>query len=86
MIELISASVGLADKILDVHKIHHREKYRKKLARLIRDLENELNQPDHLKIDSVIDDLNFELCLLLNIFCQEITSSNMEKKDVPTLH
>ena len=86
MIELVTASVGLADKILDVHMIHHREKYRKKLARIKRDLENELNQADHLKIDSVIDDLNWELCLLLNIFCQEINATNMEKKNLPPMH
>ena len=86
MLDLLSSAMKLADRILDVHTLHQKSKYRRKLHKLKKELEFELEKPDHLKIDSNIDDLNFELSLLLNVFSQEITSENISKKNLPPLH
>lgn len=83
---LIVASIGLADKVLDVHILNHKTKYKRKLISLREDLEHELNKPDHLKIDGLIDDLTFDLCLLINIFSEEIGAQGVGKKNLPTLH
>jgi|TARA_R110002020_G_scaffold161060_2_gene345805 hypothetical protein len=86
MLELATSAIKLADKILDVHKMHHKNKYKRKLHKLSKELEHELSKPDHLKTDSIIDDINFELCMLLNIFSEEIGAESISKKNVPTLH
>lgn len=86
MLELATSAMKLADKILDVHMIHHRNKYKRKLHKLKKELEHELSKPDHLKTDSIIDDINFELCLLLNIFSEEIGPKSFQKKDISSMH
>jgi hypothetical protein len=86
MLDLLSSAIKLADKILDVHTLHQKNKYKRKLHKLKKQLEFELEKPDHLKIDSNIDDLNFELSLLLNIFSQEIGPESVQKKNLPPMH
>jgi hypothetical protein len=86
MIDLATSAIKLADKILSVHTIHQKNYYKRKLHKLKKELQFELEKPDHLKTDSIIDDISFELCLLLNIFSQEITSKNIQKKNLPPLH
>tara|TARA_R100000664_G_scaffold20397_1_gene29588 strand:+ start:705 stop:965 length:261 start_codon:yes stop_codon:yes gene_type:complete len=86
MFDLLSSAIKLADKILDVHTLHQKNKYKRKLHKLKKELQFELEKPDHLKVDSIIDDLNFELSLLLNVFSEEITSKNIQNKNIPPLH
>jgi len=86
MLDLLSSAIKLADKILDVHTLHQKNKYKRKLHKLKKELQFELEKPDHLKVDSIIDDLNFELSLLLNVFSEEITSKNIQNKNLPPLH
>ena len=86
MIDLATSAIKLADKILTVHTIHQKNYYKRKLHKLKKELQFELEKPDHLKTDSIIDDISFELCLLLNILSQEITSKNIQKKNLPPMH
>ena len=86
MLDLLSSAMKLADRILDVHTLHQKNKYKRKLHKLKKELQFELEKPDHLKTDSVIDDLNFELSLLLNVFSEEITSKNIQNKNLPPMH
>ena len=86
MIDIATSAIKLADKILTVHTIHQKNYYKRKLHKLKKELQFELEKPDHLKTDSIIDDISFELCLLLNIFSQEITSKNIQKKNLPPMH
>ena len=85
MLDLLSSSIKLADRILDVHTFHQKNKYKRKLHKLKKQLEFELEKPDHLKIDSNIDDLGFELSLLINIFSQEIGPESVQKKNLPSV-
>ena len=86
MIDLAASAIKLADKILTVHAIHQKNYYKRKLHKLKKELQFELEKPDHLKTDSIIDDVSFELCLLLDIFSKEITSKNIQNKNLPPLH
>ena len=86
MFDLLSSAIKLADKILDVHTLHQKNKYKRKLHKLKKELQFELEKPDPLKVDSIIDDLNFELSLLLNVFSEEITSKNIQNKNLPPMH
>ena len=86
MFDLLSSAIKLADKILDVHTLHQKNKYKRKLHKLKKELQFELEKPDHLKVDSIIDDLNFELSLLINVFSEEITSKNIQNKNLPPMH
>ena len=86
MLDLLSSAMKLADKILDVHTLHQKNQYKRKLHKLKKELAFELEKPDHLKTDAIIDDLNFELSLLLNVFSEEITSKNIQKKNLPPMH
>tara|TARA_R100000458_G_scaffold3798_1_gene3080 strand:+ start:234 stop:494 length:261 start_codon:yes stop_codon:yes gene_type:complete len=86
MIDLATSAIKLADKILTVHTIHQKNYYKRKLHKLKKELQFELEKPDHLKTDSIIDDVSFELCLLLDIFSKEINPSNVQKKNLPPMH
>ena len=86
MLDLLSSAMKLADKILDVHTLHQKNQYKRKLHKLKKELAVELEKPDHLKTDAIIDDLNFELSLLLNVFSEEITSKNIQNKNLPPMH
>jgi hypothetical protein len=72
MIELISASVGLADKIMDTVRVELQSRYKRRFYRVKRKLEKEYKKPPHERIDGTIDDLHDELVLLLNSFGKEI--------------
>lgn len=72
MIALATASISLADRIMETVHIELQSRYKRKFYKLRRRLEKEYQRPPHERVDGLIDDLNDELVLLLDCFRKEI--------------
>ena len=72
MIALATASISLADRIMETVHIELQSKYKRKFYKLRRKIEKEYKKPPHERVDGLIDDLNDELVLLLDCFRKEI--------------
>ena len=82
MIELATTTVKLLDTLMDVHMKHMEGRYKRRFHDIQKRLEMESKKPPHLKVDSVVDDLNDQLVMLLNNFRSEIRGSSFSSKDV----
>jgi len=72
MIALATASISLADRIMETIHVELQSKYKRKFYKLRRKIEKECKKPPHERVDGLIDDLNDELVLLLDCFRKEI--------------
>ena len=72
MIALATASISLADRIMETVHIELQSKYKRKFYKLRRKIEKEYKKPPHERVDGLIDDLNDQLVLLLDCFRKEI--------------
>ena len=72
MIALATASISLADRIMETVHIELQSKYKRKFYKLRRKIEKEYKKQPHERVDGLIDDLNDELVLLLDCFRKEI--------------
>ncbi len=82
MFELANSTIKLVDTVMQVHLKHMEGKYKRRFYDLQKKLESESKRPPHLKVDSVVDDLNAQLIMLLNNFSQEIRGKGVPSKDV----
>ena len=72
MIALATASISLADRIMETVHIELQSKYKRKFYKLRRKIEKEYKKQPHERVDGLIDDLNDQLVLLLDCFRKEI--------------
>ena len=72
MIALATASISLADRIMETVHIELQSRYKRKFYKLRRKIEKEYKKPPHERVDGLIDDLNDQLVLLLDCFRKEI--------------
>ena len=72
MIALATASISLADRIMETVHIELQSRYKRKFYKLRRKIEKEYKKPTHERVDGLIDDLNDQLVLLLDCFRKEI--------------
>ena len=72
MIALATASISLADRIMETVHIELQSRYKRKFYKLRRKIEKEYKKQPHERVDGLIDDLNDELVLLLDCFRKEI--------------
>ena len=82
MFELANSSIKLVDTLMQVHLKHMETKYKRRFHDIQKKLEAESKRAVHLRGDSVIDDLNDQLIMLLNNFGQEIRSKGVQAKDL----
>ena len=82
MFELANSTIKLVDTVMQVHLKHMETKYKRRFYELQKRLESESKRPPHLKVDSVVDDLNDQLIMLLNNFREEIRGKSVSSKDI----
>ena len=82
MIELANSSIKLVDTLMQVHLKHMETKYKRRFHEIQKKLEAENKRAVHLRVDSVIDDLNDQLVMLLDNFSQEIRGKGFQSKDL----